>query len=458
MIQITTSQMASAVNGVLYGSGDVTVSSVSTDSRSIEAGQWFIPIAGDRFDGHDYLEKALDAGAAGCFCARLPEHIREDKVYILVEDTKKALGDLAGWYRGLFDLPMIQITGSVGKTTTKEVIAGALSQHYRTHKTQGNLNSGVGVPLTILGLDKSHEAAVIETGMDDFGQIRRHGETVRPSIAVIANIGDAHVEFLGSREGILKAKCEIFENLQPGGLAVLNGDDPLLNTLELPFETVRCGRGENCDVRVTDVEDLGVSGVKCVVHCEGEAYPMEIPAPGVHMIYTVAFSVVIGRRLGLTSEEIRRGIAQYVPAGERMRVEHLKGGRILLNDSYNANPQSMEAALRVLKNTDCTRRISMLGDMKELGSATEEGHSSIGRLVGELGMDMLIAVGPSCREYMVPAAKAAGCPDVRWYEKKEDAYEELVAAYCEGAALLLKASHFSGRFDLVADYLREYEF
>lgn len=263
------------------------------------------------------------------------------------------------------------------------------------------------------------------------------------------------MEYLGSREGILKAKSEIFENLRPGGTAILCGDDDLLNTLDLPFETIRCGMSDTCDVRIECVKDLGVAGVTCEVCTSQNRYSLEIPAPGVHMVYAAAMATVIAERLGLTSEEICNGVRNFTQTGERLRVERLNGERIMINDSYNANPQSMGAALRVLASTNATARIAMLGDMKELGDATEPGHREIGRQVGELGIDLLIAVGDHCKEYMVPAAKAAGCPDVRWYEDKTQAYADLMDEYREGTAILLKASHFSGRFDLVADFLRE---
>ena len=458
MLPMTTAQIRDAVSGVLYGDESLTVTSVSTDSRQISAGDWFVPILGERFDGHDYIDKALEAGAAGCFCARLPQTLRPDKAYIQVADTKRAMKDLAQWYRGRFNLPVIQVTGSTGKTTIKEMIAAVLSQKLNVLKTKGNLNGDIGTPLIMLELSPEHQAAVIETGMDAPGQIRNMGEMVRPDFAVIGNVGEIHMEYLGSREAILRAKCEIFENLKPGGVALLNGDDEMLNTVAPPFETLRCGLGENCNVRVENVEDLGLEGVRCTVRTEQGTYPLSIPAPGVHMVYAASMAAAIGERLGLTKEEICRGVGAYQPAGERMRVERLKGSRILLNDSYNANPQSMGAAIRILAKTDCGKRIAMLGDMKELGAATEPGHRAMGRLLGELGIDMLLAVGPFCKDYMVPAAKEAGCPDVRWYADKKEAYEDLLAAYTPGSALLLKASHFSGRFDLVADFLREYSF
>ena len=237
MIPCTAREVAAAVGGkLLQGGGDIT--RVSTDSRDILPGDLFVPLVGERFDGHAYIDMALQKGASGCLCAQIPEKMQSDKFYIAVDDTEKALGSLAGWYRGKFDIPVVQVTGSAGKTTTKEMLAAVLSQHFHTLKTLANFNNFVGTPQTLLRLERGHQAAVIETGMDHFGEIRRMGAMVRPTIAVITNVGDAHIGNLdGTRQGVLRAKSEIFENLQPGGLAVLNGDDPLLNTLNLPFRT-----------------------------------------------------------------------------------------------------------------------------------------------------------------------------------------------------------------------------
>lgn len=312
--------------------------------------------------------------------------------------------------------------------------------------------------MILMDLNENHEAAVIETGMDNFGQIRWLGEAVRPHYAVIINIGVAHMEYLGSREGILKAKSEIFENLDADGIAVLNGDDELLRTVNIPQKTLRCGMSEHCNVRIEDVVDQGVMGMRCTIRTEKAAYAVEIPAPGIHMCYAAAYAAAIAEQMGLGEEEIVRGIAAYVPAGDRMRVERLAGERVMLNDSYNANPQSMAGAVKILANAGKMKKIAMLGDMKELGGAEQEGHEEIGRLVAELGIDHLLCVGNLCRDYMVPAAKAAGCVDVRWYETKEAAWEDLLERFVPGSVLLLKASHFSGRFDQVADRLRGHTF
>ncbi|MDE7261749.1 MAG: UDP-N-acetylmuramoyl-tripeptide--D-alanyl-D-alanine ligase, partial [Oscillospiraceae bacterium] len=430
MTPITTAQICAAVRGTLFGDEHTVVTAVSTDSRTVPQGAWFVPLVGERFDGHDYIDMALDKGAVGCFCARLPQNVRDGKAYILVEDTKRALRDLAAWYRDQFDIPIVQITGSMGKTTLKELLAGVLSQKYNTLKTPGNLNGDIGAPLTLLSLAPEHQAAVIETGMDEFGQIRWLGQAIRPDIAVITCVSDVHLSHFGSRADILKAKAEIFENLRPGGLAVLNGDDELLNTLKLDCETAYTGfggfPGVCYDAQVEKYEDHGMESVRCTVITKRDRYPLEIPSPASHMASLAATVVLVAERLGLTKEEIVRGIASYTPADNRLRVEHLPGGRLMINDSYNANPESVKADLRILARHQGGKKIAMLGDMTELGTAEEPGHRSVGRTVGECGVDILLAVGPRSREYMVPAAREAGCPDVRWYLDRESVKEDLL--------------------------------
>ena len=342
MEAITVKELLAAVHGeLLQGDETAQILGVNTDSRTVKAGEVFVPLVGERFDGHDYIEKAISAGAEGCLCARVPETLLPGKFYIKVPDTLLALKDLAAWYRAQFSIPFVQVTGSVGKTTTKEMIASVLDVKFHTLKTAANYNNEIGTPQTLLGLSHAHQAAVIETGMDRAGQIRYLGEMVKPDIAVITNVGDMHIEYLGSRENILKAKCEIFENLKKDGLAVLNGDDELLNTVSLPQKTLRCGLSEHCDVRVSEVEDLGIDGIRCVVTTAKERYALSIPVPGKHMVYSAAMAAAIGEYLGETKEEIERGAAAYEPAGSRMHVITFSENRRLLDDCYNAGPQSM---------------------------------------------------------------------------------------------------------------------
>jgi UDP-N-acetylmuramoyl-tripeptide--D-alanyl-D-alanine ligase len=415
------------------------VTAVSTDSRKITEGCLFIPLSGENFDGHSFIDGALDAGAAGVLCAKLPTDLRPDKFYIKVDNTRLALKALAGVYRARFHIPVIQITGSVGKTTTKDMIASVLSTRYRVLKTPENFNNDIGTPLTLLGLEPEHQAAVIETGMNHFGEIAYLGEIVRPDIAVISNIGDAHIENLGSREGILRAKCEIFEHLNPNGVAVLNGDDALLSGLELAVPAIRCGKSERCGVRVTDIADHGVAGITCTVVTERDAYPLEIPAPGEHMVYSASMAAAIGERLGLSREEIVRGVASYVPTGSRMRLVRLPGERIILDDCYNANPQSVTAALEILAKTECDRTAAVLGDMGELGGLTEQAHYNMGALAAMLGIDRIFAVGAKAAKIAQGAEDSGGY--VQHFATKEEALPTIRETFAEHTAMLIKASH-----------------
>jgi len=437
MSPCTVAALCAAVGGkLLSGDRAAVVTGVTTDSRAASDGQLFIPLTGERFDGHAYIDGALSAGAAGCLTARVPETMQSGKFYIQVADTRLALKALAAWYRSRFTLPVVQITGSAGKTTTKEMVAAVLSRRYDTLKTQANFNNDIGTPLTLLGLAPQHQAAVIETGMNHFGEIRYLGEMVRPDIAVITNVGDAHIENLGNtRQGILQAKCEIFENLAPDGIAVLNGDDPLLDTVTLPQTILRCGRGEGCSVRVTDVDDRGIEGIACTVTTAKASYRLMTASPGGFMIYPMAMAAAIGEALGLTGEEIAAGVAAYVPTGSRMHIIRLPEGRLLIDDCYNANPQAMTEALRLLAVTQTRRRAAVLGDMGELGELTVSAHRAIGALTGELHLDSVIAIGEKARDI------ASAAPNAQWFPSVEDALPAVRAAFTGGTAMLVKASH-----------------
>ena len=435
MTPCTAREICAAVGGTLLQDSGAPVTGVTTDSRAVQPGQLFIPLVGERFDGHAYISKALDGGAAGCLTAREPETLLPGKLYIQVADTRLALKALASWYRDKFDLPVVQVTGSAGKTTTKEMIASVLSQRYNTLRTEGNFNNDIGAPLTLLRLMPEHQAAVIETGMNHFGEIRYLGEMVRPDIAVITNVGDAHIENLGNtRQGILRAKCEIFENLTPEGIAVLNGDDELLNTVTLPQTILRCGVGDGCDVRVTDIDDRGLEGVACTVTIEGEHYRLTTSAPGRYMIYPMAMAAAIGRRLGLTGEEIAAGVAAYTTVGSRMHLIRLPGERLVIDDCYNANPQSMAEGLRMLAASPAQHRVAVLGDMGELGQLTAQAHRDMGALTRRLGLTA-VAVGEKMH------ALTETDPQAQWFATVEEAMPAIRQLFTLGTAVLVKASH-----------------
>ena len=435
MTPCTAREICAAVGGTLLQDSGAPVTGVTTDSRAVQPGQLFIPLVGERFDGHAYIAKALDGGAAGCLTAAAPETLLPGKLYIQVADTRLALKALASWYRDKFDLPVVQVTGSAGKTTTKEMIASVLSQRYNTLRTEGNFNNDIGAPLTLLRLMPEHQAAVIETGMNHFGEIRYLGEMVRPDIAVITNVGDAHIENLGNtRQGILRAKCEIFENLTPKGVAVLNGDDELLNTVTLPQTILRCGVGDGCGVRVTDIDDRGLEGVACTVTIEGEHYRLTTSAPGRYMIYPMAMAAAIGRRLGLTREEIAAGVAAYTTVGSRMHLIRLPGERLVIDDCYNANPQSMAEGLRMLAASPAQHRVAVLGDMGELGQLTAQAHRDMGALTRRLGLTA-VAVGEKMH------ALTETDPQAQWFATVEEAMPAIRQLFTPGTAVLVKASH-----------------
>ena len=435
MTPCTAREICAAVGGTLLQDSGAPVTGVTTDSRAVQPGQLFIPLVGERFDGHAYISKALEGGAAGCLTAAAPETLLPGKLYIQVADTRLALKALASWYRDKFDLPVVQVTGSAGKTTTKEMIASVLSQRYNTLRTEGNFNNDIGAPLTLLRLMPEHQAAVIETGMNHFGEIRYLGEMVRPDIAVITNVGDAHIENLGNtRQGILRAKCEIFENLTPEGIAVLNGDDELLNTVTLPRTILRCGVGDGCGVRVTDIDDRGLEGVACTVTIEGEHYRLTTSAPGRYMIYPMAMAAAIGRRLGLTGEEIAAGVAAYTTVGSRMHLIRLPGERLVIDDCYNANPQSMAEGLRMLAASPARHRVAVLGDMGELGQLTAQAHRDMGALTRRLGLTA-VAVGEKMH------ALTETDPQAQWLATVEEAMPAIRQLFTPGTAVLVKASH-----------------
>ena len=435
MTPCTAREICAAVGGTLLQDIGAPVTGVTTDSRAVQPGELFIPLVGERFDGHAYISKALEDGAAGCLTAAAPETLLPGKLYIQVADTRLALKALASWYRNKFDLPVVQVTGSAGKTTTKEMIASVLSQRYNTLRTEGNFNNDIGAPLTLLRLMPEHQAAVIETGMNHFGEIRYLGEMVRPDIAVITNVGDAHIENLGNtRQGILRAKCEIFENLTPEGIAVLNGDDELLNTVTLPQTILRCGVGDGCGVRVTDIDDRGLEGVACTVTIEGEHYRLTTSAPGRYMIYPMAMAAAIGRRLGLTREEIAAGVAAYTTVGSRMHLIRLPGERLVIDDCYNANPQSMAEGLRMLAASPARHRVAVLGDMGELGQLTAQAHRDMGALTRRLGLTA-VAVGEKMH------ALTETDPQAQWFATVEEAMPAIRQLFTPGTAVLVKASH-----------------
>lgn len=441
---ITLGQLLEAVHGRLLGEfSDLSapIAQVETDSRSIHPGALFIPLVGDRFDGHAYISAALEGGAAGCLTARERDSYLPQKYYVKVEDTEKALGDLAFWYRSQFSIPFIGVTGSVGKTTAKDMLAAVLGVKYKVLKTEGNFNNNVGLPLTLLRLDDSHQAAVLEMGMDDFGQIDYLAGLVEPDLGVITNIGDAHIERLGSRENIFKAKCELLPHIKKNGLVILNGDDPLLSSLRgsTPVPALFCGQREGCDYRAQVTGGDGVSHIHCRLTTPSMDREVKIPALGEHMIYPTLIAAAVGEQFGLTPDQLEEGISQFVPTRMRMNVLRRGEGVTILDDTYNANPQSMRAAISVLADSHSEYKAALLGDMLELGPFAPALHTGVGEYLGSVGVDCLVAVG-ELAGYIAQGARDAGVPQVIHCQTREEAKAILPQVVRPNSTILVKAS------------------
>lgn len=409
---------------------------VCTDTRKIIPGCLFIAIKGDNFDGHEFAAKAIELGAKAVVCEKdcaLGEN------QILVKSTRQALLDLAGYYRSLFSIPVIGITGSVGKTTTKEMTHAVMSAKYKTLKNEGNLNNEIGVPLTLFRLDESYEAAVIEMGMSDFGEISRITAAVKPDVAVISNIGVSHIENLGSREGILKAKFEILESMKADAPVILNGDDDMLATAYAGDHPVTYYgiENENCKFKAIDITSKE-SGTDLAVGFAGGSARVSLPYSGRHNVYNSLAAVAAGSFFGIKAETALEALKNYVPAGMRQRINK-KCGITFIEDCYNASPDSQAAALSVLGEMKAERRIAVIGDMLELGAVSEKSHYDVGVKVAENGIDILCTYG----ERSLQAAKAAtenGVREVYTFDDKEKLSAHLASLVKENDAVLFKAS------------------
>lgn len=447
-------EIMTAVNGTLL-SGDATellVQEVSTDSRTIKKGALFVPLSGENFDGHSYIGDALIGGASACLTAYpLPSYL-DGKVYIQVNDPQLALGILAQYYRRKFPIPIIAVTGSVGKTTTRDMLASVLSEKYRVLKTEGNFNNEVGLPLTLLRLSARDELAVLELGMNHANEIDYLSALVEPEMTAITNIGDAHIEHFGSREEILKAKCEIFNHAKPNAPVMLNGDDELLRTVQTDMPILWCGEGADNAYRADEITQSGDGKITCRITTPQQRYEVEIPAIGKHMIYPTLYAVAAGEQFGLTPEQIQSGIARFAPTKMRMNILRRAQQITILDDAYNANPQSMRAAVEALMTMPEGYKVAVLGDMLELGPIAPALHRGVGSYAAKAGVDCLVAIGALARD-IYDAAKAEGMRSVLYYEKKEDALPALRDMMRSDMVVLVKASR-GMKFEGITDYLK----
>lgn len=486
MKNMTLGNIAEAVNGVLHtealsdtAGAHITercAEGVVIDSRKAGKDYIFIATRGERVDGHSFIRQVFDAGALGVICEKAPKDPRG--AYILVEDSFQALKDVAEYYRRQLDIRVVGITGSVGKTSTKEFVASVLSKGFRVLKTQGNLNNEVGLPLTVLQIREDCEIAVLEMGISDFGEMHRLSRIARPDVCLITNIGQCHLENLGSRDGILKAKTEIFDYMQEGGQVCLNSDDDKLATIREVRGSIPVffGSGRNSAVYADNYENRGLMGSRARIHIrktigDNDAetdFVAEIPLPGEHMLYNALAAATVGALFGLKPQQIQAGIRDVEAVGGRSHV--IRTDRlILIDDCYNANPVSMKAAIDLLYMTDASdmagaqkmadvsaasddpveaaphkkmRKAAILGDMFELGADEAALHREVGVYAAQKDIDVVICVGKLCRN-MYDGARSVDNPSVRpyYYESKEALYTDIGEIIHDGDIVLVKASH-----------------
>jgi UDP-N-acetylmuramoyl-tripeptide--D-alanyl-D-alanine ligase len=467
----TIAEILSATRGTLLhpGAGDA-LAGVSTDSRTCQAGELFIPLSGERHDGHIFIPKALNRGAWGLLVAEtvwrrgLPGHpglfsaIPREVAVIGVQDTLTALGDLALAWRQRFTLPLVAITGSCGKTTTKEMIAQVVGRRFRVLKNHLNLNNLIGLPQTLLELSGDHEAAVVEMGMNRFGEILRLTSIASPTIGVLTNVHPAHTEGVGDVDGVGRAKGELVTALALNATLVYNADDPYVSREARRFKGRNIGFGlaDGVALQATERRPRGRQGQAARINYRGQSWELSLPTPGLHMLYNALAASAVGLALGIKPQDADAALRDFAPIARRNQVVALKSGVQLLNDCYNANPGSMGMALRTLAELrDQGRAAAALGDMLELGQRAVDAHRDLGRQAAQAGLDFLVVYGKH-RLDVAQGAMAAGLGSGRIFPvtDKADGARILKELLAPGDWLLVKGSR-SMHMEALIDHLEE---
>ena len=457
MKNLTVDNIVKACEGTLYGKElmkNCEAEGVVLDSRLLQENYVFIATKGEKVDGHKFIPSVFEKGAMAVICEELPETL--DGPCIQVKDSFVALKKLAAFYRQQLKLKVIGITGSVGKTSTKEFVAGVLSAKYNVWKTQGNFNNEVGLPLTVLQLRDEHEIAVLEMGISDFGEMHRLSEIAKPDICMLTNIGQCHLEFLGDRDGVLRAKTEIFDFMNPEGMIFVNGDDDKLITLKEKWQDklVTFGRNKENDVYAANEMSKGLLGSVADIQGSLNIPEVVVPLPGEHMVLNALAASAVANMLGLTSEEIKTGMKKVSSVSGRSNIMPLQDF-VLIDDCYNANPVSMKAAIDLLQSAN-KRKVAVLGDMFELGEEEEKLHYEVGEYTNGK-VDFLICVGKLAKNIYEGALKnKEESTNVIYLENKEDIYSCLKEIIMPQDTILLKASHGMGFADIVSWFEKNY--
>lgn len=429
----TIKDAADACNAKIMGTylADTVLGEIIIDSRLVKQSDMFVAFRGEKTDGHKYISTALDKGAACCLAEYVPEG--EERCVLVVEDVQSALERIAGAYRDTLDIPLIGITGSVGKTTAKEMISAVVSQGFNVLKTDKNFNNQIGVPMTLSRINGMHEAAVVEMGISGFGEMTVLAGMVKPDIAVFTYIGHAHLEFLHDLEGVFRAKTEMLPFVSENGAVIVNGDDLLLKNLSCSQRLISFGLGENCDVRGENVSVRPDGTIDCEISFEDIRFSVHIPSYGQHMVYAALEGAAVGFAMGMGAAEIAAGIAQYKTVGRRGAVSDT-GYICLIDDCYNSNPDSLKCAIDSLMLMP-GRHVCVLADMLEQGQDSPAIHYEAGAYALEKGVDLLAAYGEMSRE----SCRAMGKKGVH-FESKDKLAEALPQLIQKGDAVLVKAS------------------
>lgn len=442
MITVTLDDIARAIGGVLVGDRTCPVTGISIDSRTISAGDLFFAIPGERTDGHHYVRMCAERSAVGAVVSR-PVDAPGDFPLIYVADTVWALGGFARWYRNLFQIPVVGITGSAGKTTTKEMTAAALSTRYTVLKSPQNLNTEIGLPLAIAQLEAHHTAAVLEMAMRGRGQIDELASIARPCIGVITNIGWAHLGLLGSRDNIALAKCELLYRLPEDGIAVLNADDDYFDFCrrQVHCRVVPFGYQRMAVVRAVKVRLDEFGRAQCTVHYGRERAVLHVPVPGLHHLSNALAALAVAVVLDVPLAEAVEGIQHMQVMDKRMQVHRTPKQVTVLDDTYNANPASVSAALHTLaRMADGCRQVVVLGDMLELGEEAPRLHREVGREVARIGAQLLIAVGDLAEEITRGARESGNAPVCLVFPDSKTAAENVHHWLQQGDVVLVKGS------------------
>ncbi|MBP3351288.1 MAG: UDP-N-acetylmuramoyl-tripeptide--D-alanyl-D-alanine ligase [Lachnospiraceae bacterium] len=453
MRNMTLENIAKCLNKSLCGASgkeQQEIAGAVLDSRKVEEGFAFFATRGEKVDGHSFIPQVAEKRAAVVICEEAPT---VEIPYILVEDTFTALKEVAAFYREQLNIPFVGVTGSVGKTSTKEMIAAALGAKFHVLKTQGNFNNEVGLPLTILGIREEHEVAVVEMGISDFGEMHRLSRIAKPDVCVITNIGQCHLENLIDRDGVLKAKTEIFDYMQEDGYVVLNGDDDKLATVKevkgkAPF-FFGLQESENKTALATDIQNHGLFGSDFKMSLFGKELEASVPLPGQHMVINALAAATVGKLLGMEEEDILKGIASVQATGGRSNIMKL-ADKTVIDDCYNANPVSMKAAIDLLMMAQ-GRKVVILGDMFELGTDELALHREVGMYAAMARLEGMIFIGNLSKEMYEGAVKLRTMPE--YYPDKEAFFAAHKPEDFADTTVLVKASH-GMHFEEIVEWLK----